>query len=293
MQSPNSPAVHPAYRPDIDGLRGVAVLSVVGYHMLPKVIDGGFIGVDIFFVISGYLISLIILTNLQNNSFSFIDFYSRRVRRIFPALLTVMVASLIGGWFLFAADEYAQLGKHIAGGATYVSNFVLWHESGYFDGSAETKPFLHLWSLAIEEQFYIVWPLLLFFAWKKPRLILPLTGIIAVLSFAINVSLIGYDKTAAFYSPLSRCLELMIGGLLAYMSLHHDRLQKAYPNVQSILGCTLLILGILFYQSVTRISRLVGFITDIRGFFSDLGRITCLDQPPSLVTQNHTVVWFN
>ncbi|HIF50710.1 MAG TPA: acyltransferase, partial [Thiotrichaceae bacterium] len=141
---------HPKYRADIDGLRAIAVLSVVLFHAIR--FKGGFIGVDIFFVISGYLISTIIFGNLNRNSFSFVEFYSRRIKRILPALLFVLLASYTFGWFVLLSDEYKQLGKHIAGGAGFVSNFILWSESGYFDNSAMTKPLLHLWSLGIEEQ---------------------------------------------------------------------------------------------------------------------------------------------
>ena len=158
---------HQKYRPDIDGLRAVAVLAVVAFHSFPSWVRGGFIGVDIFFVISGYLISTIIFENLDKGTFSFTEFYARRIKRIFPALLLVLIACFAFGWFALLADEYKQLGKHIAAGAGFISNFTLWNEAGYFDNSAETKPLLHLWSLGIEEQFYIVWPLLLWFAWKR------------------------------------------------------------------------------------------------------------------------------
>ena len=159
--------LHPKYRPDIDGLRAIAVLSVVGFHAFPSWVNGGFIGVDVFFVISGFLISGIIYENLDKGEFTFREFYARRIRRIFPALIVVMTACFAFGWFSLLADEYKQLGKHIAGGATFISNLLLWQESGYFDNSAETKPLLHLWSLGIEEQFYIIWPLLLWLTWKR------------------------------------------------------------------------------------------------------------------------------
>lgn len=159
--------VHPKYRSDIDGLRAIAVLSVVAFHAFPGKIKGGFIGVDIFFVISGFLISTIIFSSLERDAFSFVDFYIRRIRRIFPALIVVLISCYVFGWFSLLDDEYKQFGQHVAAGAGFVSNLVLWHESGYFDVAAETKPLLHLWSLGIEEQFYIVWPLLLWAAWKK------------------------------------------------------------------------------------------------------------------------------
>jgi peptidoglycan/LPS O-acetylase OafA/YrhL len=148
-------ATQPAYRADIDGLRAVAVLSVVGFHAFPTWMRGGYAGVDVFFVISGFLISTIIFEGLQRDAFSFVEFYARRVRRIFPALLLVLATCYVLGWFALLPSEYAQLGKHMAAGAGFVANLVLWGEAGYFDNAAETKPLLHLWSLGIEEQFYI------------------------------------------------------------------------------------------------------------------------------------------
>src|SRR5260221_3072358 len=141
--------MHPSYRADIDGLRAIAVLSVVACHAFPSLVKGGFIGVDIFFVISGFLISTVILRSLERSSFSFNEFYGRRIRRIFPALLIVLTAVYALGWNLLLADEFKQLGKHIAGGAGFVSNLMFWNESGYFDNAAETKPLLHLWSLGV------------------------------------------------------------------------------------------------------------------------------------------------
>jgi peptidoglycan/LPS O-acetylase OafA/YrhL len=151
----------PLYRADIDGLRAIAVLAVIGFHAFPGWMMGGFVGVDIFFVISGYLITTIILENLSIDAFSLRGFYARRIRRIFPALVVVLLAVFGMGWFLLFAVEFKQLGKHIAASAGFVSNVVFWSESGYFDTLAETKPLLHLWSLSIEEQFYLIWPVLL------------------------------------------------------------------------------------------------------------------------------------
>jgi len=159
--------IHQPYRPDIDGLRAVAILSVIAFHAFPEYIPGGFIGVDIFFVISGFLISSILFSSLEHDRFSIVEFYIRRIRRIFPALLLVLSACLFVGWFVLFSFEYKQLGRHAAAGAGFIQNFVLWRESGYFDNAAATKPLLHLWSLAIEEQFYIFWPILLAIVWKR------------------------------------------------------------------------------------------------------------------------------
>ena len=220
MTSLQSYLSHPKYRPDIDGLRAIAVLSVVAFHAFPNWIRGGFIGVDVFFVISGYLISTIIFENLDSGTFSFAEFYARRVKRIFPALLLVLTASYAFGWFALFADEYKQLGKHIAAGAGFVSNIVLWNEAGYFDSSAETKPLLHLWSLGIEEQFYVVWPLLLWLAWKQKFDLLTITIIVALVSFFLNINGVKEDTVATFYSPQTRFWELLCGSLLAWISIY-------------------------------------------------------------------------
>jgi len=215
----------PKYRHDIDGLRAIAVLSVVAFHAFPNWIKGGFIGVDIFFVISGFLISTIIFENLDKGTFSFKEFYSRRIRRIFPALLIVLASSYLLGWFTLLANEYKQLSNHIFGGASFISNIILISESGYFDNAAETKPLLHLWSLAIEEQFYIIYPFFIWFAWKKHSLLL-ITISVAILSFCLNLKGIKNDVVATFYSPQTRFWELMCGSLLAWVTLYKKEALK-------------------------------------------------------------------
>jgi peptidoglycan/LPS O-acetylase OafA/YrhL len=187
MINPSTDLSHPKYRPDIDGLRAIAVLAVVGFHAFPSFMKGGFIGVDIFFVISGFLISTILFENLERGTFHFSQFYARRIKRIFPALVFVLLISLVAGWFLLLADEYQQLSKHVAAGAGFISNFVLLEEVGYFNNAAETKPLLHLWSLGIEEQFYFIWPMLLWFTWKRHFNFLSITLVLLVTSFLLNV----------------------------------------------------------------------------------------------------------
>lgn len=191
---------HLVYRPDVDGLRAVAVTLVVLFHAFPKQLSGGFVGVDIFFIISGFLISTIILSGFERQNFNFANFYGRRVKRIFPALLLTLAACVGFGWFVLLASEYKTLGKHIAGGAGFVANFILLSESGYFDADAIQKPLLHLWSLGIEEQFYIVWPLLLWSAYRLKINRLALIVAVALTSFAFNVFTITEDSAAAFYT---------------------------------------------------------------------------------------------
>jgi peptidoglycan/LPS O-acetylase OafA/YrhL len=234
VQQPHQ--THPKYRPDIDGLRAIAVLAVVVFHAFPASVRGGFIGVDVFFVISGYLISTIIFENLDKGTFSFSEFYGRRIRRIFPSLIVVLVACFAFGWFSLLADEFKQLGKHMAAGAGFSSNFVLWNEAGYFDNSSETKPLLHLWSLGIEEQFYVIWPLLLWFAWKRKFNILTITLLVAAISFILNIKGVKQDATATFYSPQTRFWELLSGSLLASLVVFkHSAYGTVFNKINSIL----------------------------------------------------------
>lgn len=205
-----------SYRPDIDGLRAVAVLLVIGFHAFPTEITGGYVGVDIFFVISGFLITGLLLSDLEKEQFSFSGFYKRRIRRIFPALVTVLFACFAAGWIFLLPREFTSLGLNIFGGAAFSSNLVLLGETSYFDVAAAQKPLLHLWSLGVEEQFYIVWPMLLLLAFSRRISIIILAVSLLIGSFALNIYEIG--TAADFYLPLTRAWELMIGGIMAAMA---------------------------------------------------------------------------
>jgi len=212
------------YRADIDGLRALAVLAVILFHTFPNELPGGFVGVDIFFVISGYLITQIILEELVSGNFTAASFYARRIRRIFPALIIVLVATFAFGWLYFLPMELLSLGKNILASSLFSANLMLLSEVSYFDVAAHMKPLLHLWSLGIEEQFYLVWPLLL---WLLPRKRLLLTtGIIFSASFALNIAMIAQYPSETFYLPFTRAWELMAGAALAQTSRkdghHHD-----------------------------------------------------------------------
>jgi len=218
--------LHPiSYRADIDGLRAVAVSAVVLFHAFPDILPGGFVGVDIFFVISGYLISLIIFKEIKNKNFSFMQFYSRRIRRIFPALLLVLASCYGAGYLVLFPIDFRHLGIEIASSAAFIQNFFLWSESSYFY-LPETHPLLHLWSLGVEEQFYIIWPFLLWVAYKTKLKLLWFICLITSISFISNIYDLAvlYDQTAAFYSPFSRFWELMLGSLLAYSQIHSSKL---------------------------------------------------------------------
>ena len=203
------------YRADVDGLRAVAVAAVLVYHAFPRWLPGGFVGVDVFFVISGYLISGIILESASGGHFSVAGFYARRFRRIFPALSIVLASALAAGWYMLYADDYAGLGKHTAAGAGFAANLLQWRESSYFDTAADLKPLLHLWSLGIEEQFYGVWPLVLVWAtrWRRGPVVAAVA--IGAVSFAWSLSTVRIDRTAAFFAPWTRIWELLGGAMLA------------------------------------------------------------------------------
>jgi len=265
------------YRPDVDGLRAVAVLSVVLFHAFPNSLRSGFIGVDIFFVISGYLITSIILRNQSKNQFSFLDFYSRRIKRIFPALLSMMVFTLSFGFFFFTSDEFHYLGKHLLAGSTFTSNFVLYSEINYFDKLAELKIFLHLWSLAIEEQFYIFFPFLLFLAHRLQLNKFYLILFLFSLSFIANIYFIETNPSFVFYSPFTRVWELLIGSLLALTVIHKDGLTNYYEklpiflknninNILSFLGFFLLLISLRFIHNELSFPGYIGFFVVLSAF---------------------------
>lgn len=232
-----------AYRSDIDGLRAIAILTVVAFHAFPEVFPGGFIGVDVFFVISGFLITSILHQEIQAGRWSLASFYARRILRIFPALVLVLLACLIAGWHTLLAQEYMQLGKHLGLGAAFLSNIGLWWEAGYFDKASEAKPMLHLWSLAIEEQFYIVWPLLLWLILRSRRSATRIVAALAAVSLLLSIWWVWSDRTQAFYSPASRAWELLAG---AWLALQPQLLQSVRTPVRGLavavlLGATVLL----------------------------------------------------
>lgn len=233
------------YRPDIDGLRAIAVLLVVAYHFAPDSFPGGFIGVDIFFVISGYLITGILIKQFETRTFSLLDFYQRRIRRIFPALAVILAFCLVAGWLVMYSFEYEMLAKHIAASAGFVQNIVLWREAGYFDADAIQKPLLHLWSLAVEEQFYIAWPLVLWLIVRTQCSAMTSIAVIACLSFTLNLWEIHKQQDmAAFYLPLSRAWELMVGAWLAIGHRQKVSWLSRFSVAQSWLGIVFIAVGV-------------------------------------------------
>ncbi len=231
------------YRPDLDALRGIAVLAVIIFHAFPSLIPGGFVGVDIFFVISGYIISKHIVEQLGCGNFQIKEFYKRRIKRIFPALILVLLFVIIIGWVVLTPGEYESIGRSIAGGAAFAANFVFWHEAGYFDTAANTKPLLHLWSLGVEEQFYIFWPIVISTIYVKYKqhfgqILLALT----TLSLIYSVFLVQNNTVADFYSPLTRFWELSLGSIIAYQEKNNRlHLSSQIIRLLPIVGIILII----------------------------------------------------
>ncbi|MGJ5154434.1 acyltransferase family protein [Bradyrhizobium sp. HKCCYLR1023] len=217
VSSPQATTAHALkYWPDIDGLRAIAVIVVLIYHAFPQLLPGGFAGVDVFFVISGYLITGMIDQQRADKSFSFATFYARRILRIFPALITVVLATFLIAWFVFPVAQMEALGSNITGAAAFIENFML-HEQivGYFDPGAERLPLLHLWSLGIEEQYYILWPAAFVLIARRPSHKVAIVAALGLGSLAVCLATPAEQAAWAFYAPTTRGWELLAGSLLA------------------------------------------------------------------------------
>lgn len=230
-----------SYMPHIDGLRALAVAIVVFFHAFPKLLPGGFVGVDVFFVISGYLIAS--GSMVSGRSFSVIDFYKRRSKRILPALIVVLLFCYVVGFNFFLVDEFKQLGAHIFASATFWQNFNLWREAGYFDTASELKPLIHLWSLAVEEQFYLAYPFLAAFCHGKgPKFTRRTLFFLAALSFGANLYAAQHDAVGDYFSPLSRVWEILAGCFLAQFAPSDLGARKS--EALSVLGLFLIALSL-------------------------------------------------
>lgn len=221
------------YRADIDGLRAIAVILVILFHL--DLIPGGFVGVDVFFVISGYLITDLIRADIIADRFSFMRFYQRRARRILPALLVMVLTVSAAGYVLIYPGEYVTLGWSALYTLAAISNFFFLHNTGYFDAPAQTMPLLHTWSLGVEEQFYLVWPALLFLTTrlvgKSMRAWAIVLSIVAIASFIFALIVVARNPKAAFYLPYGRAWELAVGGLIALTPRRRLPFAKAFSLV--------------------------------------------------------------
>ena len=239
------------YRRDIDGLRAIAVIAVVLFHFGVPGFTGGFVGFDVFFVISGYLITSIIWRQREAGRFSFVDFWARRARRILPALFVLLAAVLVAGWFLMAPKDYEELGRSVRYQVLFVSNLLFMRQDGYFDAASDLKPLLHTWSLAVEEQFYIVFPLVLtvlsarFKHWR-----LALFGLLLI-SFGLSVWAVAQHPQKAFFLLPMRAWELLAGGMLAIAPVTQKRLTPAAAQCFSLLGLGLILMAVFGYDKST------------------------------------------
>jgi peptidoglycan/LPS O-acetylase OafA/YrhL len=227
------------YRPDVDGLRAIAIISVLLFHCFPGVLRGGFVGVDVFFVISGFLITGILL---REKRISIPNFYSRRVRRIFPALALVLFTVLCLGWALLLPVEFRALGRYTLTGSLFSANIALWRDSGYFDAASGTKPLLHLWSLGVEEQYYFVWPLFVALL-RRRRAFIPAMAGAAVVSFGLCQWATSHARSAAFYLPITRFWELAVGGGVAAWYRQRQAGSSWSSSAQSWIGVLLVVAG--------------------------------------------------
>lgn len=245
------PLPRAGYRADIDGLRALAVVPVVLFHADLPGFGGGFVGVDVFFVISGFLITQLIAQDAWAGRFSLAHFYERRIRRIFPALFAMLCAVMIAGAFLFLPADFRSLGRNAVGATLFVSNLFFWEQSDYFDGPAETKPLLHTWSLSVEEQFYIVFPLLLVWLLKRGRSHAVLAiGALALLSFAASVIAVAGDRATAFYLTPFRVWELLLGSLLALGAVPPLRSARA-GGAAAAAGLVLILAAVIGFSAMT------------------------------------------
>ncbi len=240
------------YRPEIDGLRAVAILSVVGFHAFPDIVSGGFVGVDIFFVISGFLITRLIVRELDTGTFSLVSFFARRVRRLLPAAAVVYAATVAGGWYILLPDAFRELGVSLGGASLVYANLVFYKLAGYFNSPAHEKPLLHTWSLSIEEQFYLIWPLLLMLLLQflPRRAVLALSVVALLVSLAIAQYMLGHDQRFAFYLLQARAWELLTGAVLALtLATSIVRLGTASSEVLAWVGLLLIGGSILLLNS--------------------------------------------
>ncbi len=240
------------YRPEIDGLRALAVAPVILFHAGFGMFSGGYVGVDVFFVISGYLISLIVISEVRDGSFSLIAFYERRARRILPALFALVAFITPAAWFLMMPHQLKDFAESVLAVSLFSANVLFWLESGYFELASELKPLLHTWSLAVEEQFYLLFPLavLVFHRLAKHSLAW-LFVIIFIGSFSLAQTISHSAPDANFYLPFTRAWELLAGSLAALYVLGNNRPNSAYGGYFSVAGLLLIMLSILLLDRET------------------------------------------
>jgi len=243
------------YRPEIDGLRAVAVVCVLLFHAGFSAFAGGFVGVDVFFVISGYLITGVILVERAQGRFSFVGFYERRVRRILPALFFVMLAAILAAWLWLLPSDMKAFAHSVAAVALFLSNVLFWRQSGYFDTAAELKPLLHTWSLAVEEQYYLLFPLFIVLLWRFGRRWLGLAlAVLLLASLALAAWGVAHKPELSFYLLPTRGWELLIGALIAVVQADgrgSPSLPAPWAGAAGLLGLGLILYAVLVFDATT------------------------------------------
>ncbi|WP_221583740.1 acyltransferase [Microbacterium sp. G2-8] len=246
------PARLDGYRPDVDGLRAIAMMSVILFHAGLSMLPGGYVGVDVFFVISGYLITRQVVTGMQRSQFSFAEFYLRRARRLLPAALVTILGTLVAALVLLPPFRIAEIAQSAAAAAVSVSNIFFWQESGYWAESSASQPLLHTWSLSVEEQFYLVWPLAMFLLVKfLPRLVLPILVVGTVLSVIATTYVSMRSPDAAFYLMPFRVYEFAIGALCVWaerIPWSPGRAGGAAQRASWLLGLSLILVAMLTFN---------------------------------------------
>ncbi|MHC0052528.1 acyltransferase family protein [Actibacterium sp. D379-3] len=250
------------FRPDIDGMRAIAVLSVVVFHMGFSVFSGGYVGVDVFFVISGYLITQDIVNRIAQGRFSLVEFYMRRVRRIFPALFVVLSVSVVAALLILLPSELTRFAKSLIGASMSVSNIVFYRRDSYFGVTSEESPLLHTWSLGVEEQFYLLWPILLILVIRSigSRYLLPVMAAVILISLVASQALLDTNPTFSFYMLPTRAWELAIGGVLSALVNAKPWLNRYFAGAIVGMGLGALSYSVFFYTSLTRFPGLSALV---------------------------------
>lgn len=234
------------YRAEIDGLRAIAVVPVILFHAGFELFSGGFVGVDVFFVISGYLITTILIEDIEDKRFSIINFYERRARRILPALFSVMLFCIPFAWISMFPSQMKDFSQSLAAVSLFSSNILFWRESGYFDAAAEEKPLLHTWSLAVEEQYYVFFPIFLITAWPfGKKWVLRVIVVMAAISFILSEWGWRNNATANFYLAPTRAWELFAGSIVAFI-IQKIGVQKS--NILAFIGLVAIVFSIYYYN---------------------------------------------
>ena len=246
------------YRPEIDGLRALAVVPVILFHAGFSLFSGGFVGVDVFFVISGYLITAILIDDIENKQFSIINFYERRARRILPALFLVMLVCMPFAWMWMLPTQMKDFSQSLVAVSLFASNILFWLESGYFEPYSDEKPLLHTWSIAVEEQFYILFPIFLILAWRfgKNRVF---WMIVIMAAMSLLISEWGWRKSpkANFYLAPTRAWELFAGSIAAFV-VQRRGVEK--NNVLSLIGLVAIVFSIFVFDENTPFPSVYGLV---------------------------------